>query len=267
MKLITYNILHGGVDERGSRLPIIETVAKELNPDFLALQEAACFEENNYEQLRRMGEQTGCAYQAISFGSGRQSKNGKKEHVVSLSKLTMKQINDFQLKFRNAALETVIDSAIGEISICNAHLNPHTEEERLAEIDLILNAQSAYKYKIVVGDMNSLSPHDKYDAEMINRFNEKQLAKFTEEGKLRFDAISKFKRAGYVDAAYLAGINAVNTVPTKLNIDPDHELPLRLDYVLVSELLAPHVKRVLVVKNQNTEKGSDHYPVLAEFDF
>lgn len=70
MKLMTFNILNGGIDENGSRLGLIKKVIKDASPDFLALQEATNFEKDNYKLLRQVSRDAGLQYYALSHMSG-----------------------------------------------------------------------------------------------------------------------------------------------------------------------------------------------------
>ena len=90
-----------------------------------------------------------------------------------------------------------------------------------------------------------------------------QLKKFTTDGKLRFDAISKIISNGYVDCAVRLGKNKEYTAPTSINEYSAHS-NMRLDYIFLSESLIRHLKGYKVIKSDLTEKASDHYPVVVE---
>ena len=143
------------------------------------------------------------------------------------------------------------------------HLTPYTEDLRLLEIDLITGEQKQFVNKILMGDMNSLSPKDGYDEKMISGFNEMQLKKFTTEGKLRFDTINKIMSYGYIDTAFILKKQKEYTAPTSINEYQAHS-NMRLDYIFISESLKNKLANYSVVKNLLTEKASDHYPVVIE---
>ena len=90
-----------------------------------------------------------------------------------------------------------------------------------------------------------------------------QLKKFTTDGKLRFDAIGKILAQGYVDSSVRLGKNQEYTAPTTINEYAAHS-NMRLDYMFLSESLLPHLRKYEVVKNELTDKASDHYPVVVE---
>ena len=155
--------------------------------------------------------------------------------------------------------------SIGKLSIGGLHLTPYTEDKRLPEIDLITKAQSKYKNKILMGDMNSLSETDNYSPNIIKGFNEMQLKKFTTRGVFRFDAMKRILASGYVDPAVIFLKNEIYTAPTSINEYGAHT-NMRLDYILVSPSLVANISNYNVVRNNLTEAGSDHYPVTLEMN-
>ena len=158
-------------------------------------------------------------------------------------------------------MEAEIDSGFGPISIVGAHLNPGTEEVRVAEIETIIGAQKTCENKIIAGDLNALSRKDGYSPTLIASFNEKQKEKFTLNGSPRYEAIDKILAAGYKDAAVVFNQNLFTTVPTPSNKDGAHA-SLRLDYFFMSESLVAHLVEYKVLKNEITDNASDHYPVV-----
>lgn len=252
MKLMTYNILNGG--EAG--LDLVIDVVKKESPDFLTINEANTFSGQENKLLKEFADKTGFKYYELGL-------SGEYDyHVAVLSKYPLKQIQKLQPLMR-ACLISVIETELGEISVASLHLTPYTEDLRHPEIDLILNYQSKFENKILMGDMNSLSPNDDYSPEMVANFNDMQMKKFTTDGKLRFDAIGKILSKGYIDSAVKLGKNKEHTAPTAINEHSAHS-DMRLDYVFVSESLVPYLQNYRVVKNELTERASDHYPVIVE---
>ncbi len=254
MRLMTYNILDGAAD---TLQEIIEVVKKE-SPDYLTLNEANTFAANDNKVLKDFARETNFPYFDIAL-------SGEYDyHVAVLSKYPFKSVHKLQPLAR-ACLIALIDSPLGEISIASLHLTPYSEDLRHPEIDLILDFQQQYPHKILMGDMNSLSKNDKYDEKIIADFNETQIKKFTSNGKLRFDAIEKILSTGYQDSAVLLNKNNETTVPTPSNNDSAHAA-MRLDYIFLSSSLSVQLSAYEVVKNERTNKASDHYPVIIDFN-
>lgn len=265
MKILTYNLLSGGQQGKRQNLSQITEALREISADFIALQEANNFELDNRRLLKKLADELEYPYYDLSRG-GEKGRWGF-FNAASLSKFPFKDINRFEGEFRNAALQTIIGSRIGDISICNTHLTPMTEDERLVEVEKVLKASSQYEKSIILGDINSLSPQDIYDADIITSFNPVQIEKFTKQNKLRFDVINKILEKGLTDVAVEREINKTSTVPTNIgNIDKAHATPMRLDYIFISKPLLSHLREVEVVITDMTETASDHYPILVEIN-
>lgn len=258
MKLMTFNILFGGIDENGSRIDLIKEVIKEASPDFLGLQEALNFEKDNDQLLKELSQHTGLQYYALS--PGRTLEDGKQYHVASFSRYPIKEEYLFSgPQFQCAALFTVIDSPIGELSICNILMEypvknfpeeAGSEDKRLRELEIILGHISRYKNLILLGDFNSISLDDKYDLETL-------------DVEPRFDVTSKLART-YVDVASYFTLEDRITYPTPVNKNPSYTMPLRTDYIFASPSLASRVKDATVIKTPISDQASDHYPFMVD---
>lgn len=252
MKLMTYNILNGG---EGNFAAVIQTIIKE-SPDLLVINEANGFEKNNGQKLADFSNKTKFPHYKLAL-------SGEYDyHVAMFSKNPFKEIKEIKPLMR-AGIVAVIKTELGEISFIGAHLTPYAEDLRLPEIDLLAKQQKNYPNKVLIGDMNSLSPHDGYNENIIGSFNGMQLKKFTTNGKLRFDAINKIMSYGYADTALIFNKQKEYTAPTSINEYHAH-FNMRLDYIFVSESLKKKVTNYSVIKNPLTDKASDHYPVVVE---
>lgn len=251
MKLMTYNILNGG---EGDFEAVIQVI-KDESPDFLTINEANGFDGNDSQKLKEFSQKTELPYYKLAL-------SGEYDyHVAVLSRKPFKEVKEIKPLMR-AAILVLIETDFGDLSIIGTHLTPYSEDLRLPEIDLITGEQKQFANKILMGDMNSLSPSDGYDERMINDFNEMQLKKYTTDGKLRFDAINKIMSYGYCDTALIFNKQKEYTAPTSINEYQAHS-NMRLDYIFVSESLKNKVASYSVIKNSLTEKASDHYPVVA----
>ena len=252
MKIMTYNILDGGIDSNGSRIEhIIETIKKE-EPDFVAIQEAHNFEKNENELLRRLSKETKLPFFALAQGA--LEDDLERSHVVSLSRYPLQEEYLFPgSTFQCAALSVVIDSPLGKLSICNIHLHAHSEDERVNEAEAVLSYQSKYDKHIILGDFNSLSRSDNY-CDLSAR-------EFTYYDLTRFEATDKFNTS-HTDAVAHLNVNDRSTHPT---IGVTHRIsktPVRIDYVFLTPSLSTHIKDVRTIKTPTAEKASDHYPVV-----
>jgi exodeoxyribonuclease-3 len=253
MKLMTYNILDGG----GERLPDIIEIIKKESPDYLTINEANTFAKDKNKILKEVSVQTHLPYCDIAL-------SGEYDyHVAAFSKYPFKDVQKLTPLAR-ACLVTLVETEFGLFSIASLHLNPYSEDERHPEIDRIIDFQKQYPNRILMGDMNSLSGHDEYDPKIIQSFNEGQRKKLAPGGHFRFDAIDKIMTVGYFDTALKLSKNKENTVVPIGSNDKWANWPMRLDYIFISTPLLKYLHRYEVIKNDSTEKASDHYPVVVE---
>lgn len=243
MKIMTYNILDGGIDDKGSRIEYIIDVIKKAKPDFVAIQEANNFAKNDNELLKRLSKETNLSHYALS-----------RDHVVSLSRNPLREEHQFpESSFQSAALSVVINSPIGELSLCNVHLHANSEDERLKEVKAVLNYQSKYKKYIILGDFNALSRSDNYGDLSAREFTHYDLTGFEVTDMLNID---------HVDAVANLNVKDRSTHPTIGVGNPISKSPIRIDYMFVTPSLSAHIKDATVIKTQTAEKASDHYPVV-----
>jgi exodeoxyribonuclease-3 len=260
MKLLTYNILSGGKQRLISILRLINLE----KPDFLAIQEASEFDKNNSKLLKRFAKDLGFPYFNLSPSAKYDY------HTASFSKYPFIKATKLPL-IQNSALITLSETPIGNLTVCNAHLCPGKESERLQEIKKILPYLQLNSNVILVGDMNSLSPHDKYPKNIINKFNQINLEKFTRNNKLITDAISTIESSGLIDVAVHLKKNQIHTVPTRVNLPELFSIPLdqpqlRLDYIFVSKPLIGRISNYKVIRGKPAQYASDHYPIAVTFN-
>jgi exodeoxyribonuclease-3 len=249
MKLMSYNILDGGLDRISL---IIDAVKKEV-PDFLTINEANTFAKDDKKIMNQMAQVSGLPYFAIAM-------SGEYDyHAAVFSKYPFKKMHIVPSLMR-ACIITLVETEIGEVSIASFHLTPYSEDLRHPEIDKIIDYQKQYPSRILIGDMNSLAESDDYNPDIVNNFNNVQLKKFTTDKKLRFDVINKITSSGYIDTAKQLEKHKDKTVPTPANRDASHA-QMRLDYIFISNSLLPHLHSYAVVKNEITDRASDHYPI------
>jgi len=252
MKIMSYNILYGGIDEKGSRIEKIIDVINGVKPDFLALQEANHFDESDHALLRRISDETNLPYFALSQGGLYEGK--EHFHVASLSRTPLRNLHTFiGSSFQSAALSVVIDSPLGELSLCNVHLHAFSEDERLKEIGVVESHQSKFKLGVVLGDCNAISRLDHYD--------DRSAKEFTQYDLTRFDSTDMFVNNGYIDSVAHLGIKDRSTHPTHGCKHALSKTDIRIDYIWVTSPLLPFIDVASVIKTPGSEIASDHHPV------
>ena len=157
-------------------------------------------------------------------------------------------------------------TSIGDLTGFLAHLNPRDPNARLQEVRRLIELTRSFPHTVLMGDFNSLSPHDPYDHQaLLKLLHEQGIAKFGIE-TLQFDCIKFIESQGFIDVMRALQKPFTPTVPTPANDDKMHAAPLRLDYVFISAGLRPFLRQATTVTTPLADIASDHYPVLADFD-
>ena len=250
MKVMTYNIMSGGHGRIGL---ILEVVQKE-SPDFLTINEAVGFEKTGV--LEHVSSVARLPHFRLACS--------EKYHVAILSRFPFKNIKVIKPLMR-AGIIAEVETGLGDIAIVGVHLTPYTEDQRIREINCILEQLDTYELAVLMGDMNSLAQSDGYSDDIVATFTEVQLKKFTSDGRLRFDIINRILSRGYIDTAVSFGKHQQRTAPTSLNESGEHA-NMRLDYIFASKTLGRRVSSYTVVANPVSDKASDHYPVTVVID-
>jgi endonuclease/exonuclease/phosphatase family metal-dependent hydrolase len=137
------------------------------------------------------------------------------------------------------------------------HLEPKREDVRAEQVRSVLSwtVRDRDKPHVLMGDLNTYNPAD--------YTNESSLADFRAKAEARgftfFEpqVIPHLLKTGYVDAC------AAHPQPTW---DTEDELWARMDFVLLSEPLAPHLTACHTWDTDFSRGTSDHLPVLIELD-
>lgn len=250
MRIAHYNISQGGQN----RTDKLKEVIKDINPDVLGILEAVDWNKEK-EETKELVKELGFKYFEIA--------KAPKHNIAILSNepISVNVIN------RNIK-HVVLQAELVNLNICLffIHLSPVSEEDRLTELDEILFHSKNYSRVIIMGDFNSLSRSDPYDKEFIlQSLLEKGIKKYG-ENYLRFDVIDKLEKEKYIDIAKYFKKDHINTVPTLFNVDANHQVPLRIDYIFSSKSLLPYIRNIEVLKNNNSDFASDHYPFYIDLD-
>lgn len=242
-RLLTYNILNGGVGRT-------EAIAKVINacaPDLVLLQEAT-----DPANVERLAAATGMAdWRAFR----RQSLGFLSRRPISFCQWVRPRIS------RHAFVEVV--PAGDQVRFFGVHLSAvhaaWTEQRRVFELRALLRSVAHHKdgFHVLAGDFNTVAPGDAFEVERLP-WRLRPLM-WLSGGSVRWRTIQTIIDEGYVDAfKSLHPADPGMTLPTT---DPH----IRLDYVFVPK---PHAGRVLacdVVRDPAAVGASDHFPVVSDF--
>lgn len=259
LKIFAYNILDGfytswpSYRHQPERQKAALKVIEKEKPDILVLTEASFAFPSSYAWVQDY--QKMFRYPHVAIG-----RSNDKSGTVILSKYPLKAV-DYSIN-KAPFIRAVISCGQNKITLDVAHPHPDLSDWDKGKFfrSIIRDFQKPY---ILAGDFNTLSPQDPYDRAKL----EKAFGTFSKNSK---DAVSHvwgemrpikaLLEAGLVDTFVSTKKKWTYTIPTKF-LSPYNESGIRIDYIFCSDDLK--VIDAGVLKNQLTEKASDHYPVYA----
>jgi exodeoxyribonuclease III len=244
MRLLTYNIRHGGAGREEAIARVIAGCA----PDVVLLQEATRPDVvENIASRTRMRDWRAYRQQSLAFMS---------REPVSFAATHRPRFS------RHAFIEV---AAAGDCArFFGVHLSAlhaaWTERRRVFELRSLLRSvgQHQHGFHVLAGDFNTLAPDARLEIDRLPA----RLRPFVwlSGGRIRWRTIQTALDAGYVDAYRLLHALA-----------PGHTMPawdphVRLDYVFVPAAFADRVRSCEVVSHPDVAAASDHLPVFADFN-
>jgi exodeoxyribonuclease-3 len=263
MRLMTYNILTGGVDsDGGSRLEAIAAVVQDVRPDILVLNEC--------NELEREGRQSSF-WLEHALGMRIVLAHANTSYHVALalrcgSPLHVRQAHALKRGFHHAALVTQLAAGTRELTVVGTHLCPFLSEVRLREAAILARYARPDGLVFLMGDMNAVSPHDRAHMD-ITSWSEARRERHLLPGSERIDTrvLETFEGAGFVDVFQRMHPEGFHlTVPTAI-AEPD-STPQRIDYILASPPAASALVGAAIARGEAAERASDHYAVYADFE-
>lgn len=261
LKIISYNVYNGmKLDESEGKQKYIDW-AKAQDADIIAWQEMNFFTR---EKLEKFAASYGHKYAVLL----KESPDDPAFFPVAItSKYPIVNVNKVVDNLWHGALF----ADVGNYHFVITHMNPFWTAKRIDEINLIIDS---IKYSrdpngkwIIAGDLNSFSPADKPDYDkstLLEDIKEKQKKRPILDNlvndQLSYTVQQNLLDAGYIDALKIKHKEFISTAPTKVFYD-QASVPLRYDYIYVSPPLKENVIDVKVLKDDFTDKYSDHYPV------
>jgi endonuclease/exonuclease/phosphatase family metal-dependent hydrolase len=248
---MTYNILNDGV----GRESLILEVVRAADPDVVVFQEVGRLET----------AETLAAALHLNFGFAR---GNSKRHLAVLSHFPILACRSYHpWPLSTALLEAKIElSGNQPLRLFGVHLAAQPfvlfELWRWWEIKTILRRIQSISAEacLMAGDFNAIAPRDAVNTKAWPRRLNRML--FWQGGRIFRRALAEVSLAGFIDCyRQLHPADAGFTLPTPA---PNS----RLDYIFVTEVLKHQIQRCFVLRElPAVELASDHYPVVAEFDF
>ncbi|GAB1470220.1 hypothetical protein MASR2M66_10970 [Chloroflexota bacterium] len=250
-RVMTYNILDGGENRVAHILKVIQSA----NPDVVILQEV-------YTErfLQSLSQESGMKYY---IGTG-----NKQRKVALLSKLPVRSFKSHHPIFpiwRNFIDAEIEIAQFGTARIIGVH--PMANLGIIFEIWRFLEASFIVRHLqktngqpcLIAGDFNAIAPGEKVNTQSMPTWLKWMI--YLQGNRVYHSSIAKYLSAGYIDCFRL------------MNSDDGFSLPppspnARLDYIFVNTPMKSFLKKCWVVREpESVILASDHYPVMAEFDF
>jgi exodeoxyribonuclease-3 len=254
MRFMTWNIKTGG----GSRLPAITAVIDREKPDLLALQELRDFERHDERRMRDLADAVGMVPHLS------RSLFGMPVAVLVRPPLTIADSAVVTWRLHHAAAIVRVPTSAGLLTVVSAHLNPFAPYRRMREARWLAH-RYATAPALIAGDLNGLAPGEDHTATLEPQPGFLRRRHVSADGTVDTRAVGAFLDAGFVDLWRVAGSGSDLTVPTTKGGGREFSR-MRLDYVLGSPSLSPLAHDMRVLRGDETEYASDHYPVRLDLD-
>lgn len=274
MRVMTQNILFGGE----ARFEALCQVLAAARPDVLCLQECLGWEDGI-----RLGQLAGAlglppddAHVHLSPSNPRGS--GRRFHLALLSRLPILTARSHTAGLGHSLLQATLalppDDALSAsasppktLTVFGAHLVAGSEDQRLAETDVLLQHLAPHLHRgdpvILLGDLNALSPADPYPPDLDARFTRLGITKYGSPP--RFDVMHRLLAAPLFDTLTRRAPDTPWATALRGRRSPgpptDERVETRSDYVLLSAGLADCLTGCGLV---DVGTASDHHGVYAD---
>ncbi len=227
-------------------------------PDLLALQELRDFERHDHRRIREVAEVLGMtAHLAPSVF-------GQPVAILVRAPFTFARTGAVRWRLHHAAATAVVPTGAGPLTVVSTHLNPFSPYRRMREARwLAARHASSRRLVLLAGDLNALDPGSDHAAELAGLHRMYRRRHLAPDGTVDTRAIAAVLDAGFADL--WRGGGDPHTAPTTAGGGREFS-GMRLDYLLASRPLAARAGAARVVRGDETEYASDHYPVTADLD-
>lgn len=272
LRAMTFNVLMGGGDE--ARFSKVLSTIENAQPDLLVLQECLGWGdgEENAQRVAQVCERLGIPSDSAHavLGVARPRGSGRRFHVALFSRrpILSSRVHADPCFLGHALIEARVDEGQeAPLTVFGAHLDSHGESLRFVEARYLRaqinpEAFSAQPF-LLMGDLNALSPHDPYPANLGALLLRARVDKYHHPP--RFEVMEELLAFGWADLLRDRAAGAWITAPRdRGGVSIDY----RTDYILASPALAQRSARCEVIEVSADPRAggpSDHRPVVAEF--
>lgn len=271
LKVMSYNILDGFHSPnrpyvfQPERLDAAKSIVANQNPAVLVLAETCEDSVTKHGIKIDYAKEFGFRHSFIA-----PKPQGSRHGITLLSNMLFSAVN------YSMHQQQFVRAYFGDQKFCLDALHPHPDLNENSRAQFFKNVlRDGSRYHILVGDLNSWSPHD---IEYIDRnkaistfssfqqLKDLPLDKIAEliDDKLSTNALKTLEREGFIDTYRAKNPKGhAYTVPTNL-LSKDKGAATRLDYIFCSTNIK--VVDADIIRGEETEIASDHYPVTATIE-
>jgi exodeoxyribonuclease-3 len=256
VRFLTWNVKTGG---SGGRLDALVTLLRRERPDLLALQELRGFPG------RRMREVAGALGMTPFLAP---SVFGQAVAVLVRPPLRIVGWSAVRWRLHHAAAAVRVPTTAGPLTVVSTHLNPVSPHRRMREARFLAARHRPGRGPVLLaGDLNALDPDTDHTARLAGLSGLYARRHLAPDGTADTRAIAAFRDAGFVDLWPVAGQGDGLTVPTTRG--GGHEFAaggMRLDYLMAAPAVAARATHARVIRGDEAEYASDHYPLAVDLD-
>ena len=243
MRILSYNILRGGVGRESQLAAVINA----QSPDIVVLQEAT-----RPDVVERLAQATAMTVSGAAPGRS----------LGFMSRIRIAEHHWVRPRWSQHAFLEIVPEGL-DVRIFGVHLSAvhaaWTEARRVRELRSLLAAieQHDRTHHVLVGDFNTIAPDERLDVSKLPY--RLRLLVWLSGGRIRWQTIAIILGAGYADA-----FRRLNPGEPGLTF-PTWDAHTRLDYIFVPEPFAERIASCEVVTTPPiVREASDHFPIVAD---
>jgi endonuclease/exonuclease/phosphatase family metal-dependent hydrolase len=267
----SYNILSGGFTDYSLDLPLppvrfakIQEAVSMFHADFVGLIDTFRWERDFTPQL--LTDSFGFPFiKSISIDDANREPGNNDTGLTVMTKLPVLDCKIVRLESRNAILTTVeIDQQ--RLDVFTVYLEYTSEDRRITEIKKLLTLVNPDMSTIIMGDLNTLDPHEQLRIDRLIAGFSKKYPEIIFEifpkilDMMHGNVIRLLTENGFQDGALIKKA----TVPTKLMKYPVKQAVVRLDYAFHSK--GVEISGLTVPQDPIFDQASDHYPIVFDVE-
>ena len=256
MRALTYNLL-AGEDDDTERLREATLVLRAAKPDLLVLNECSA-----------LGEADGARLQELEAALDMQATLARARsgyHVALLVRaMRVEHVEVIDSVSTHVALLATLRIRSQELQVVGTHLDPFSPAKRLQEVELLLARMRRDRPRLLLGDLNAISPRDAATAQPDTWVDRYRVRHLDASGAIDVRALETLERNDLIDVHAALHPHTSPTRPTARYANSERPSQ-RLDYIFASADIARTATACAPFDHPHADTASDHLPLYADF--